>query len=86
MNEYGDRGKTELPGEPWPGDINADVEKLSQHGPRTWMLMVLLLMLVAFTIYGMATSDQGVLDDVFDLVRSGLFMALGWTFGRQASG
>ncbi len=76
----------QLVGEVWPGEVTVGVEKLSKHGPRSWMLLVLMFLLVAFTIYGMMTSDQGILDDVFDLIRSGLFMALGWTFGRQTTG
>ena len=40
---------------------------------------------MAFTAYGMVNSNQGILDDVWELVRYGLFAALGWAFGRQYS-
>ncbi len=79
-------------GGPWPGEITVQVEpkpleSLEQRTPRVWLLGLFAFLLLAFTGYGMWTSDSGILDDVFELVRSGLFAALGWAYrDQQTSG
>ncbi len=70
-------------GKPWP-EVEIQVSRPSKSPePRIWFLALFAVLLVAFTTYGMAKSDQGILDEVFELVRSGLFAALGWAFGRH---
>ncbi len=74
-------------GERWPGEIEAHVQRPTKKPPgepkaRVWLLVLFAVLLVAFTIYGMANGNQGILDKVFELVRYGLSAGLGFEVGR----
>ena len=73
--------RLENAGEPWDGEISLKVDTVKR--PRAGLLALFGFLLLAFTAYGMGTSDANILDDVFELVRSGLFAALGWAYRDQ---
>lgn len=56
-------------------------EHPQDHSHHSWMFFAFLLLV--FTTYGMAYSDHGILDNVFELVRTGLFAGLGFEVGRR---
>ncbi len=75
-------------GKPWPEDgIDLTVERPSARPKREHVVSAVLgslvLVLLALTGYGMATSDGPMLEKIFDLVRQGLLILLAWAIGRR---
>ena len=79
MHSFSQR-RPSLSREPTPAGIQTPASR-TQIG--TALIVLFALLLVAFTAYGMWNSNEGLLDKVFELVRYGLFAALGWAFGRH---
>ncbi len=77
------RGLRVLVGETWPGHVRVKKsEGRSRLAPGLSVLLAALL--VAYSVYGMATADYRIHEKVLEVIRYGLVAAVAWVFGRGA--
>ena len=72
-----------LVGEPWPGKTRVEVTERRPH-LAFWLCVLLAALLVAYTVYGMVTSDFRIHERVLEVVRIGLVAVVAWVFGKNA--
>ena len=70
-----------LVGEPWPGDVRVEIHEGNSR-LAFGLSVFLAALLVAYTVYGMATSDDRIHERVLEVIRLSLLAIVSWVFGR----
>ena len=70
-----------LVGEPWPGDVRVERSEGRSRVAFGFCALIAAL-LVAYTVYGMVTSDYRIHEKVLEVIRYGLVAAVAWVFAK----